>query len=92
MDARVKPAHDDQLARIAQQTPFISAHSAAEDARERAYAGIQGPQTLALGPRFRGDERIESLLRRASDGAARLERTHFVSAPDEAAAEPAADP
>src|SRR5262249_19233282 len=43
-----------------------------------------------------GDERIEILLRRgrrsrASDGA-RLERTHFVSAPDEAATEPAADP
>src|SRR6516165_5293974 len=37
-----------------------------------------------------GNER--SLPARASDGAARLERTHFVSAPDEAAAEPAADP
>ena len=24
-----------------------------------AQAGIQGPQTVALGPRFRGDERME---------------------------------
>src|SRR5215468_5557329 len=37
-----------------------------------------------------GNER--SLPARASDGAARFERTHFVSAPHEAATEPAADP
>src|SRR5262249_44296175 len=43
------------------------------------------------------DERIEILLMhgrrsRGSDGSARLERPHFVSAPDEAATEAAADP
>src|SRR5262249_8923144 len=64
------------------------------DARKRAYGGNPGPRAGSLLSR---DERIEILLMhgrrsRGSDGSARLERPHFVSAPDEAATEAAADP
>src|SRR5262249_12807953 len=74
------------------------------DARKRAYDGNpgaadRGPGSPQRGPRDasvagwpsrgRADREI---LRRASDGAARLGRPHFVSAPDEAATETAADP
>src|SRR5258708_4305939 len=39
-------SHSDVLVRTVAQSPFIPAQ-----------AGIQGPRPVALGPRFRGDER-----------------------------------
>src|SRR5262249_10985309 len=37
--------------------PFIPAHSASKTRVNALMAGIQGSQSVALGPRFRGDER-----------------------------------
>jgi hypothetical protein len=41
------------------QTPLIPAHSASKTRVNALMAGIQGLQSVTLGPRFRGDERKE---------------------------------